>query len=196
MIDTFLCRGCNRNNYFGMGIETEYVFEKNNIYVMNGRCNYCREPFFYERVKGKPLEQFLFLNQNDVIFPSKRCNKILCTYTPIIKDNELIKQFYDKNKNEYVSVGINGYEDFVLDKSFLGNWYMTINKNPLCDLSIYSVYLGMQTPDVLLSYIPSPLLKMNGIQYKYIFERDEEYYKNASDSIIDVYKDLYVGVKR
>ena len=196
MTDVFTCIGCGHNNYIGIGSQENYVFDNNVLYLLNGHCNFCGEPFFYERVKNKPLEQFLFLNQNDVIFPEKNCNRILCTYTPIIKDNELIKQFYDKNKNKYVSVGINGYEDYVIDKNLLGNWYMTINKNPICDLYIYSIYLGMSMPEVVLSYVPSPLLKMNNIQYKYIFNREGKHYIDESSSIIDVFKDLYVGIKR
>lgn len=196
MIDTFVCRGCGRSNYFGRPNEINYVFDNNAIYAINGKCNYCMEPFFYESVKGKPLEQFLFLNQNGVLFFKKKATKILCTYTPILKDSDRIKEFTLLNKEEYISVGFNGYEDLVLNKEILGNWYMTLNTNPAYDIFVYSIYLGICQPDVILSYVPSPLLKMNNIDYKYIFDRDEGFYKEESKSIIDVYKELYVGIKR
>lgn len=191
----YVCRYCKRANFFDVFKPTEYIFDKNYIYHKIVNCIYCGAEYYYQKIKSKDIEDFFLMN-NDFAMP-RRYEKIICTYTPLPENKEAIETYVKGHGEKVVSVGIEGYETIILDQEKLGNNFMTLNTPPLLDWYVYGLYKSLlRESKIILSYIPSLLLRDYEVPFEYIFGQTEDNFKGSQNRVLDIYKNLYIGVKK
>lgn len=195
MSNNYICKTCGRAGYIGPTKTIKHVYESNLVDVFFGDCLRCGGRVAF--VKSPLIEEFIFPDFRIVEAQSAEVNNIYVSYVPIysfLEENKSI--ILEKKKSDDIIIGFEGWEDYVLDRSISGGWYMTQNSPPMLDVAVNQIRSYMTgNRNILYSYFPSALVSGLSLKYSLIDCRGVAFFEETKHLMIEQYRNFYIGVK-